>query len=66
MVVGLQCDLHTDAPFAGFSCDAGEALFENGEATPILTQAIDFLEEYQKQCIRTEPCVNAFATMIFL
>ncbi len=58
--------IRIDASFAGFSCDAGEALFENGEATPILTQAIEFLEEYQKQYIRTGPCVNAFATMIFL
>ena len=43
-----------NASFSGFSCGDGEALFENGEATQILTQAIDFLEEYQKQHISTE------------
>ena len=50
--------IRIDASFAGFSCDASEALFENGEATQILTQAIDFLEEYQKQHISTEKFVK--------
>ena len=47
-----------NASFSGFSCGDGEALFENGEATQILTQAIDFLEEYQKQHISTEKFVK--------
>jgi hypothetical protein len=47
-----------DESFTGFSSEDGEALFEDGEATPLLTQAIDFLEEYQKQYIRTERFVK--------
>lgn len=43
-----------DESFAGFNEDEGEALFEAGEPTPVLQQAIDFLEEYQKQYLRTE------------
>ena len=47
-----------DESFPGFSADDGEALFENEEPTPLLTQAIEFLEEYQKQYIRTERFVK--------
>ena len=43
-----------DEGFSGFSKDKGEALFADGEPTPILQQSIDFLEEYQKQYMRTE------------
>lgn len=43
-----------DEAFAGFNDDEGEALFEAGEPTPLLKQAIDFLEEYQRQYQRTE------------
>lgn len=43
-----------DEGFSGFSNDKGEPLFADGETTPILQQSIDFLEEYQKQYMRTE------------
>jgi hypothetical protein len=43
-----------DEGFAGFNQADGELLFENEEPTPMLKQAIDFLEEYQKQYLRTE------------
>ncbi len=43
-----------DESFPGFNDDEGEPLFKDGEATPILTQAIEFLEEYQRQYLRTE------------
>ena len=47
-----------DESFPGFSNDEGDPLFENEEPTPLLKQAIEFLEEYQKQYIRTENFVN--------
>ncbi len=47
-----------DEGFAGFNTEEGEALFEGEESTPILQQAIDFLEEYQKQYVRTELFMN--------
>jgi hypothetical protein len=47
-----------DEDFSGFSKDEGEPLFENDEATPILQQALDFLDEYQKQYMRTETFVQ--------
>lgn len=47
-----------DENFAGFSKDEGEPLFDGEEATPILTQALDFLDEYQKQYVRTEAFVK--------
>lgn len=43
-----------DEGFSGFGDKEGEALFENDAPTPVLQQAIDFLEEYQRQYIRTE------------
>lgn len=43
-----------DEGFAGFNKKEGEALFDGEEPTPILQQAIDFLEEYQRQYLRTE------------
>ncbi|MFT5100128.1 MAG: hypothetical protein ACI9HY_002254 [Planctomycetaceae bacterium] len=43
-----------DETFAGFGEKDGEALFDNEEPTPVLKQAIDFLEEYQLQYVRTE------------
>lgn len=43
-----------DESFGGFNDDEGEALFDAGEPTPVLKQAIDFLEEYQRQYVRTE------------
>lgn len=47
-----------DESFSGFSSDTGEPLFENEEPTPLLQRAIEFLEEYQKQYLRTESFVN--------
>ena len=43
-----------DQGFYGFSKDEGEPLFENDEPTKLLQQALDFLDEYQKQYQRTE------------
>lgn len=44
-----------DESYAGFGSEEGEALFEkDGEPAPILQKAMEFLEEYQKQYIRTE------------
>lgn len=47
-----------DEGFPGFNDKEGDALFEGEEATPLLKQAIDFLEEYQKQYVRTERFVQ--------
>jgi hypothetical protein len=47
-----------DESFEGFSKTEGDPLFERGEPTPVLTQALDFLNEYQKQFLRTEQFVN--------
>lgn len=47
-----------DEAFPGFNEKEGEALFEGEEPTPLLKQAIDFLEEYQKQYTRTERFVQ--------
>ena len=43
-----------DEAYEGFNDDDGEPLFEGGEPTPLLKQAIEFLEEYQRQYVRTE------------
>ncbi len=43
-----------DEGFKGFNTEEGEALFAGEEPTPALQQAIDFLEEYQRQYLRTE------------
>jgi hypothetical protein len=45
-----------DEGYTGFNDDDGEPLFEGEEPSPVLKQAMDFLEEYQKQYVRT----NAF------
>ena len=47
-----------DEGFVGFNDDEGEALFDNGEPTVILKQAMDFLEAYQRQYVRTETFVK--------
>lgn len=47
-----------DEAYEGFNDTEGEALFEGEETTPILQQAMDFLEEYQKQYVRTEAFVK--------
>lgn len=47
-----------DEAFDGFNDDEGEPLFDGEETTPILQQAMEFLEEYQKQYIRTEAFVR--------
>jgi hypothetical protein len=43
-----------DESFSGFSDKEGEPLFDGEEPTALLQQAIDFLEEYQRQYLRTE------------
>ncbi len=47
-----------DESFPGLNESEGDALFDNGEPTPILKQAMDFLEEYQRQYQRTERFVK--------
>lgn len=47
-----------DEGFPGLNESEGEPLFEDGEPTQILKQAIDFLEEYQRQYLRTETFVK--------
>ncbi len=44
-----------DESYPGFDAKDGEALFSaDGEPTPILAKAMEFLEEYQRQYRRTE------------
>ena len=47
-----------DEDFAGFNDKEGQALFEEGEPSQLLKQAIEFLEEYQRQYVRTETFVQ--------
>jgi hypothetical protein len=47
-----------DEAYEGFNDTEGEPLFDGEETTPILKQAMDFLEEYQKQYQRTEAFVQ--------
>jgi hypothetical protein len=47
-----------DEAFEGFNDTEGEPLFDGEENTPVLQQAMDFLEEYQKQYQRTEAFVQ--------
>lgn len=47
-----------DEAFPGFDEKEGEALFDNEAPTPVLQQAIDFLEEYQRQYVRTERFID--------
>ena len=47
-----------DEAYEGFNDDEGEPLFAGEEITPILQQAIDFLEEDQKEYLRTEAFVQ--------
>jgi hypothetical protein len=47
-----------DESYPGFNKDDGEPLFENDEPTRLLKQAIEFLEEYQRQYLRTERFVK--------
>ncbi len=48
-----------DEAYQGFGEGEGEPLFGDDDApTPLLKQAIDFLEEYQRQYIRTERFVQ--------
>ena len=47
-----------DEAYEGFNDDEGEPLFAGEETTPILQQAMDFLEEDQKQYLRTEAFVQ--------
>ncbi|MEX0940925.1 MAG: SapC family protein [Pseudomonadales bacterium] len=47
-----------DESYPGFNKNEGEPLFENDEPTRLLKQAIEFLEEYQRQYLRTERFVK--------
>ena len=55
---GNQRVVCIDESFSGFSKKDGEPLFDGEEPTPILQQALDFLDEYQKQYMRTEVFVK--------
>jgi len=55
-----------DEGFSGFDEENGEPLFENDEPTPLLKQAMDFLEEYQKQYARTEIFVKKLVELELL
>lgn len=55
-----------DQGFAGFNEKGGEALFEGDEPTPVLQQSIDFLEEYQKQYLRTETFLKRLKSLDLL
>ncbi|MDZ7686239.1 MAG: SapC family protein [Gammaproteobacteria bacterium] len=48
----------SDEAYPGFNDSDGEALFDGEEPTPLLKQAIEFLEEYQRQYVRTERFVQ--------
>jgi len=47
-----------DEGYPGFDLRQGEPLFDAGEPTPVLTQAMNFLEEYQRQYLRTETFIQ--------
>jgi hypothetical protein len=47
-----------DEGYPGLSQDAGERLFDDAGPTPVLTQAMAFLEEYQRQYLRTETFIK--------
>ncbi|MEX2488677.1 MAG: SapC family protein [Pseudomonadales bacterium] len=47
-----------DEGFPGLNEKDGEPLFEDGEPTRTLKQAMEFLEEYQRQYLRTETFVK--------
>ncbi|MFP6807929.1 MAG: SapC family protein [Pseudomonadales bacterium] len=55
-----------DEGYYGFSKEEGEPLFENDEPTKILQQALDFLDEYQKQYQRTERFLKRLQDMDLL
>ena len=50
-----------DEGFPGFSHDEGEPLFVDDEPTPTLQQAMNFLEDYQTQYLRTEVFLKRLA-----
>ena len=48
-----------DEAYTGFNASDGEALFsDDGEPTELLTKAMEFLEEYQRQYTRTGAFLN--------
>lgn len=48
-----------DESYQGFNTEEGEALFgDDGEPSQILKQAMEFLEEYQRQYVRTETFIK--------
>jgi hypothetical protein len=47
-----------DEAYEGFTDRDGEPLFDGEEPSPLLKQALDFLEQYQKQYVRTESFVK--------
>ena len=47
-----------DESYSGFNDEEGEPLFEGDEPTQVLKQAMEFLEEYQRQYVRTEQFIK--------
>ena len=47
-----------DEAYEGFTDRDGEPLFDGEEPSPLLKQALDFLEQYQKHYVRTESFVK--------
>lgn len=47
-----------DEAYEGLNDDEGQPLFDGDETSPLLQQAMEFLEEYQKQYVRTESFVE--------
>ena len=53
-----------DEAYAGLNTEDGQGLFaEDGEYTPLLQQAVDFLGEYQRQYKRTEMFLDKLGEM---
>lgn len=59
-----QMAVCVDESFSGFNKEEGQPLFqEDGEQAPLLTNAINFLRDYQGQYQRTEIFVNRLKDM---
>jgi hypothetical protein len=56
---GDDFDVYIDESYAGFGAEDGERLFtDEGETTPLLKQALDFLSNYQGEIKRTRAFVE--------
>jgi hypothetical protein len=55
-----------DEAYSGFGTEAGDLLFEDGAAQPVLTQAMKFLGEFQRQFERTKGFVSVLQSEALL